>query len=128
MESNADLQRLAETLQYDQRYENYTINEIINMFDHIDDLRSEVQKSVKRQHSQLSNMYDTRLDDLAKQSSIITGQLDMNYQILLNLDEKELSRNCRTNKGAINICSNKNFWIDKFKHDGLDSIYHFNGK
>jgi hypothetical protein len=55
---------------------------------------------------------------------ILTGDLDIDYQILKQLDLPELATVCRTNKYTHNLCHNKNFWLDKFKTDELPLFNH----
>lgn len=45
--------------------------------------------------------------------------MDIYYEIMLNMDIDEINKNCAINKNFYNICSNKYFWINKFKKDGL---------
>lgn len=44
---------------------------------------------------------------------------DIWYNILLNSNIKELDYLCYTNKDSIDICSDKQFWLDKFLNDNL---------
>lgn len=41
------------------------------------------------------------------------------YNILLNTNIKNINNTCLINKNTINICKNKQFWLDKFSHDNL---------
>lgn len=44
---------------------------------------------------------------------------DIWYNILLQLDYKDLKNTCLTDKNAVHVCNNKAFWENKFKYDGL---------
>ena len=76
---------------------------------------------------QLSNsLYQdlTALTNLYNQSNkvILTGNLDVDYSILMNLDTADLSVICRTNKYAEKLCHHITFWKLKFAHDELPML------
>jgi hypothetical protein len=50
---------------------------------------------------------------------VLTENYNVNYEILKNLDIKTLNRFCSTNKKAREICSDKQFWKEKFLKDDL---------
>lgn len=47
---------------------------------------------------------------------------DTVYTLLLNLDMNGLKNTCLINKSTMMTCSQKQFWIEKFKHDELPFI------
>ncbi len=73
------------------------------------------------------NLYQdlTNLTKLYNESGkiILTGNTDVDYQILMYLEPESLNKICRTNKYSRKLCDNQSFWIDKFKHDKLPIIY-----
>lgn len=62
----------------------------------------------------------TSLTNLYNQNKVIlTGVVDVDYNILMNLDTVDLSVICRTNKYAEKLCHTTTFWKRKFDHDHL---------
>lgn len=42
---------------------------------------------------------------------------DLNMEIMMHLDIKDIENMCLTNNQFNNICQNKHFWIEKISHD-----------
>lgn len=53
---------------------------------------------------------------------MLTGNRDVDYQILANLDIEDLSRVCRTNKYTRELCGEA-FWIYKYQQENLDVLF-----
>ena len=47
----------------------------------------------------------------------LTGNTDVDMQILLDVDKLTLDKSCNVNKYIRSICDNENFWRMKFMHD-----------
>lgn len=63
----------------------------------------------------------TNLINLYNQSGkiILTGNKDIDYQILNHLEVQDLSILCRTNQYTRVLCANNTFWKQKFKDEHL---------
>lgn len=61
----------------------------------------------------LTNIYN------AYGKTSLTKNYDVNYEILKKLDIQSLSKYCRTNQYAKNICNDPDFWQSKFMYDNL---------
>lgn len=57
---------------------------------------------------------------------VLTPDYNVNYEILKNLDIKSLNRFCSTNKDAREICTNKQFWKEKFQKDNIPIMLNIN--
>lgn len=72
------------------------------------------------------NVYQdyTSLKKLYDQSGkiLLTGNTDVDYQILSQLNIKDLGKVCISNKYTNQLCNNKNFWKYKLKSEELDVI------
>ncbi len=72
------------------------------------------------------NLTDNRYQDLTNLINlynesgkiILTGKKDIDYHILNELNIKDLSIVCRSNKYTQQLCS-KEFWVQKFKNENL---------
>ena len=47
---------------------------------------------------------------------------DRIYDILLQADIDQLNDLCYLDKGYLEVCKNKNFWLDRLVNDNLDAI------
>lgn len=69
------------------------------------------------------NKYEdlTNLTNLYNESGkiILTGNKDVDYQILNSLSVEDLSKVCRMNKYSQLLCNNVDFWVSKFKNENL---------
>jgi len=121
------VEELISILQSFKKYKNLSFDEIIELFDTIEDLKLEVERMtlLNKEYQIMKTKYDIGFKENIKNTSVLTNNLDVNYQILLNLDVKDLSRYCRTNSYVQNLCNNTQFWLDKFKHDGLNKYIAF---
>lgn len=70
------------------------------------------------QHYKTQYTEDLKMD--VQKSSHLTGNQDVDYQILMKLNLKDLIHYCSTNTYINNTCNNKIFWIEKIKGDGLN--------
>ncbi len=63
----------------------------------------------------------TNLINLYNESGkiILTGNKDIDYQILNHLEVQDLSTLCRTNQYTRSLCGNNTFWVQKFKDENL---------
>jgi hypothetical protein len=63
----------------------------------------------------------TNLTNLYNQSGkiILTGNKDVDHQILIKLDIQNLSKLCRTNKYTQELCDDEDFWKKKFIFEKL---------
>lgn len=68
---------------------------------------------LKSEYDQLVSIYENA------NKVILTGNLDLDYMILNQLEVQDLSIICRTNKYAQQLCYNKDFWKLKFKNENL---------
>src|SRR5438445_7695367 len=91
-----NVEKLISTLQSFKKYKDLSADEIIELFDTIDDLKLEVERLtlLDEEYQTMKNEYIVGYNEDIKRASILTGNLDVHYQILLNLDVKELSRYC----------------------------------
>lgn len=53
---------------------------------------------------------------------LLTGNKDVDYQILAKLDLQDLSKVCRSNKYTRQLCDEE-FWIYKYQQENLDVLY-----
>lgn len=53
---------------------------------------------------------------------MLTGNKDVDYSILSELNEVDLSRVCRTNKYSSQLCNDDDFWLYKFDKEKLDIL------
>jgi hypothetical protein len=68
--------------------------------------------SLYQDYTTLVNMYN-------RQKPILTGNKDVDYKILENLEIKDLIKICQSNKYSLNLCNNNTFWFEKFHLNNL---------
>lgn len=56
-------------------------------------------------------------------SKFLTNIKEVNINILKNLDINNLYKVCITNKDAMLLCNNLDFWVEKFSHDNIPLTY-----
>jgi len=76
----------------------------------------------------MNNIKD-ELDNLIKiynqtNKIILTGNKDVDYEILLNLNIHDITALCLVNKYTQKLCTDNNFWVQKFENDKLPLIYY----
>lgn len=117
---------LITTLQYFDKYKDLSATEIINQFDNVEEIQAEKIRLLQGEISTLKNVYQLKEQNKFIKSSILTGNLDVNYHILLNLEPKDIARYCKTNSLVKKLCQDEKFWEMKFKHDQLYNILYLN--
>lgn len=119
---------LIEVLKTTNKYQGLTTEEIEDMFDTIDELNNEVQKVIREEQDQQEKQYEKAREQDIYNTTLLTGNRDVGYNILLNMDIKDLARYCMVNTTAnYDICNNGEFWVKKIKHDGFDYDIYFDG-
>lgn len=118
---------LVKLLQKYKKYENVTQEEILSMFDTIEDLEDEVNRLIDTQQEYKENvaLYNKGMDAIEENllsSTMFGNNSDITYYILLNTDIKTLNRYCQSNKSANKICQDKSFWNTKIQQDILKDI------
>jgi hypothetical protein len=118
---------LVKLLQKYKKYENLTQEEILAMFDTIEDLEDEVNRLIDTQQEYKENvaLYNKGMNAIEENllsSTMFGNNSDITYYILLNTDIKTLNRYCQSNKSAHNICKDKSFWNTKIQQDILQDI------
>ena len=73
--------------------------------------------SLYQDYKTLVNMYN-------RQNPILTGNIDVDYKILENLEIKDLIKICQSNKYSLNLCNNNTFWFEKFHLNNLPIYAH----
>lgn len=88
------------------------------MFETIEELEDKVNTLIE------NNITIKEYNEIYNQSGkiILTGNKDVDYNILSELNILELSRICTTNKYSAQICSDENFWRYKFNKENLDIL------
>ena len=122
-----NVDELIVTLQSLKKYQDLTRDEIIELFDTVEDLKNEIERLtiLDNEYQMMKSNYDIGFKQDMKTASILTGNMDINYKILLNLNLTELSRYCQSNSVTKQLCNNRQFWLDKFVYDGLDPYIAF---
>lgn len=77
----------------------------------------EFRGNLYQDYTSLKNLYDW------SGKIILTGNIDVDYQILSQLDLQDLSKTCRSNKYTQDLCSSDDFWIYKFNQENLNILY-----
>jgi hypothetical protein len=73
--------------------------------------------SINQDYTTLVNMYN-------RKTPILTGNIDVDYKILENLEIKDLIKICQSNKYSLNLCNDSTFWFHKFHLNNLPIYAH----
>ncbi len=80
----------------------------------------ELTGSLYQDLSNLKNLYNE------SGKVILTGNKDVDYQILAHLEIDDLSKVCRSNKYTQQLCNHTSFWQYKFKSEELEILADIN--
>lgn len=116
---------LVKLLKTKPKYSNLTNDEILSMFETVEDLEDEVNRliDINAEYKESAALYEEETQKNLMKSTMLTGVEDVNYRILLNMDIKELSRYCQLNTAAQKICNNENFWITKIQNEITNQLH-----
>lgn len=86
--------------------------------------KEELIKMVRYYHNHVieSSNEHTTFKESTKSPSIPELNNDVIKEIMLNATSNTIKNMCLTNKSAIQLCNNRQFWHDKFNHDSLPQL------
>lgn len=113
---------LVKLLQKYKKYETLTQEEIVSMFDTVEDMEEEVNRLIDTQQTYQENvaLYNQGQEELKQDllsSVMFANNKDITYYILLNSDIKTIYRYCLSNTAANKVCKDKSFWNTKIQQD-----------